>query len=98
VRGYVYESLGVQEGDAIVGGRYLATGSAEYIHWFRPQWGGAVFFDLGDAADSVKDWEPNRGYGAGVRYKTAAGPLALDVAYAERDRKFRLSFSVSVAF
>jgi hypothetical protein len=58
VRGYVYESLGVQEGDAIVGGRYLATGSAEYIHWFRPQWGGAVFFDVGDAADSVKDWEP----------------------------------------
>jgi translocation and assembly module TamA len=98
VRGYLYESLGVQEGDAIVGGRYLATGSAEYIHWFLPQWGGAVFLDLGDAADSVKDWEPNRGYGAGVRYKTAAGPLALDVAYAERDRKFRLSFSVSVAF
>jgi translocation and assembly module TamA len=98
VRGYEYQSLGVKDGDAIVGGRYLATGSAEYIHWFRPQWGGAVFLDVGDASDSVKDWEPNKGYGAGVRYKTAAGPLALDVAYAERDRKFRISFSVSVAF
>jgi translocation and assembly module TamA len=98
VRGYQYQSLGVKEGDAVVGGRYLATGSAEYIHWFRPQWGGAVFLDVGDASDSIKDWEPNKGYGVGVRYKTAAGPLALDVAYADRDRKFRLSFSVSVAF
>ena len=98
VRGYEYQSLGVQEGDAIVGGRYLASGSVEYVHWFRPQWGGAVFLDVGDASDSVKDWEPNKGYGAGVRYKTAAGPLALDVAYAERDKKFRISFSVSVAF
>jgi translocation and assembly module TamA len=98
VRGYEYQALGVKEGDAIVGGRYLATGSAEYIHWFRPQWGGAVFLDMGDAADSVKDWEPNKGYGIGARYKTPAGPLALDLAYAERDRKFRISFSVSVAF
>ena len=98
VRGYEYQSLGVQEGDAIVGGRYLATGSIEYIHWFRPQWGGAAFIDVGDASDTVKDWEPNKGYGVGARYKTPAGPLALDLAYAERDRKFRISFSVSVAF
>jgi hypothetical protein len=28
----------------------------------------------------------------------AAGPLALDVAYAENERKARVSFSVSVAF
>jgi translocation and assembly module TamA len=34
----------------------------------------------------------------GARFKTPAGPFALDLAYAERTRKFRLSFSVTVAF
>jgi hypothetical protein len=37
VRGYAYQSLGVKEGSAIVGGRYLATMSGEYTHWItRP--------------------------------------------------------------
>jgi translocation and assembly module TamA len=98
VRGYEYQSLGPREGNAVVGGRYLATASAEYVHWLNNQWGGAVFFDIGDAADSTRDWNPNRGYGLGARYKTPAGPLALDVAYAERDRKVRIVFSVTVAF
>jgi len=54
--------------------------------------------DVGDAADSSAEWSPNKSYGLGARYKTPAGPLALDVAYADRDRKVRLSFSVTVAF
>ena len=83
---------------ALSGGRYLLTGSADYIHWLTPQWGGAVFYDVGDAADSAADWNANQSYGVGARYKTPAGPLALDLAYAQRDSKFRISFSVSVAF
>jgi translocation and assembly module TamA len=51
VRGYGYQELGVQEGDATVGGRYLLTGSAEYQYWFKPPWGVAVFVDAGNAAD-----------------------------------------------
>jgi translocation and assembly module TamA len=98
VRGYAYQSLGAHEGDAVVGGRYMATASADVIHWFTSQWGGAVFVDVGDAADSISDWNPNRSYGFGARYKTPAGPLALDLAYAERERKFRIAFSVTVAF
>ena len=98
VRGYAYQSLGAHEGDAVVGGRYMATASADVIHWFGPQWGGAIFADVGDAADSINDWRPNRSYGVGARYKTPAGPLALDLAYAERERKFRIAFSVTVAF
>ncbi|MGE5616357.1 MAG: BamA/TamA family outer membrane protein, partial [Bacillota bacterium] len=98
VRGYAYESLGPREGNAVVGGRYLATASADYVHWFSKEWGGAVFTDVGDASDSNKDWIPNRDYGVGVRYKTPAGPLALDLAYAQRDRKLRVAFSVTVAF
>ena len=33
VRGYEYQSLGVDTGEAIVGGRYLGVGSAEYTRW-----------------------------------------------------------------
>jgi translocation and assembly module TamA len=97
-RGYAYQSLGVQEGDAVVGGRYLATGTAEYVHWLNDKWGAAVFTDIGDAADSIAAWQPLKSYGVGARFRTPAGPFALDLAYAERDHKFRLAFSVNVAF
>jgi translocation and assembly module TamA len=97
-RGFAYQSLGPVEGNAIVGGRYLATGTAEYAHWLNEKWGAALFLDVGDAADSVSEWQPLRSYGIGARYKTPAGPFALDLAYAEQPRKFRLAFSVTVAF
>jgi translocation and assembly module TamA len=98
VRGYEYESLGPLKDGAVVGGRYLMTGSAEYVRWFSESWGGALFLDMGDAADARGDLNANKGYGVGVRWRTPAGPLAMDVAYADRDRKARLVFSVSVAF
>jgi translocation and assembly module TamA len=97
-RGYAYQSLGPREGNAVVGGRYIATGTVELVHWLNPQWGAAVFTDVGDAADARGDWQGNPSYGAGARFKTPAGPFALDLAYAERARRFRLSFSVTVAF
>ena len=97
-RGYAFQSLGVRQGEAVVGGRYLLTASAEFVHWLNDKYGAAVFTDIGDAADTPKDWNGNPSYGVGARYKTPAGPLALDLAYAADPRKFRLSFSVSVAF
>jgi translocation and assembly module TamA len=98
VRGYEYESLGARDGEAVVGGRYLVTASVEYVRWFSPAWGGALFLDVGDAADEREDLQANKGYGVGVRWRTPAGPLAIDVAYADRDRKARLVFSIAVAF
>jgi len=97
-RGYAYQSLGVQEGNAIVGGRYLATASVEYVHWLNERWGAALFADVGDASDSVSEWQALKSYGVGARFRTPAGPFALDLAYADRDRKFRFAFSVTVAF
>ena len=97
-RGYAYQSLGPREGNAVVGGRYMATGTVEFVHWLNAQWGAAVFTDVGDAADTRGDWQGNPSYGAGARFKTPAGPFALDLAFAERTRRFRLSFSVTVAF
>ena len=51
VRGYEFESLGIQQGDAIVGGRRLAVGSMEYTHWIGENWGAAAFVDIGNAWD-----------------------------------------------
>ena len=97
-RGYAYQSLGVREGDATVGGRYIATGTAELVHWFNDTWGAATFVDVGDAADTRTGWNANPSYGVGARYRTPAGPFGLDLAYAQETKRFRISFSVTVAF
>ena len=98
VRGYNYQSLGVKEGDAVVGGRYLGVVSAEYVQWLSPTWGAAVFYDVGDAADTLQDFNPAHGYGMGVRWKSPVGPLNVDVAYGQKVEKLRLHFSVGFAF
>lgn len=98
VRGYGYQELGVKEGNATVGGRYLATASAEYQYWFRPTWGAAVFYDAGNAADSLGGIHPKSGYGVGARYKSPVGPINVDVAYGHAVRKARLHFSLGFTF
>ena len=98
VRGYAYQSLGVSEGEATVGGRYLGTMSAEYVRWFDAQWGGAVFVDAGDAADSREDFDLRTGYGLGARWRSPAGPLAIDLAWGHSERALRLHFGVAIAF
>jgi len=97
-RGYAYQSLGVTEGEAIVGGRYLSTGTLEYVHWLNERWGAATFVDVGDAKDSTRDMKANPSYGVGARFRTPAGPFAIDLAYAHDVHKVRLAFSVSIAF
>lgn len=98
VRGYAYQSLGVKEGRAVVGGRYLGTASAEYVRWFEPQWGAAMFVDVGDAADTRDQFKLRTGYGVGARWRSPAGPLAVDLAWGQEDRKLRLHFGVAIAF
>ncbi len=98
VRGYAYQSLGVAQGGAIVGGRWLTVASAEYVHWFAPQWGAAAFVDVGSAADRYADLRPVRGYGLGARWKSPVGPLNVDIAYGEATRAMRLHLSVGFTF
>jgi translocation and assembly module TamA len=101
VRGYDYESLGIKQGTAVVGGRALVIGSAEYVHWldrFGGNWGVAAFVDVGDANETFSTLDFAIGAGLGVRYRTPAGPLAIDVAYGERERQVRVHFSVAIAF
>jgi translocation and assembly module TamA len=98
VRGYAYQSLGVREGEAIVGGRWLAVASVEYVRWLTPQWGAAVFIDTGDAADTLDALEPVQGYGVGARWKSPVAPLNLDIAYGQEAEGVRLHFSVGFSF
>jgi len=98
VRGYKYNSLGVSEGDATVGGRYMALVSAEYTHWWANDWGAAVFADAGNAMDDRETFKMFAGYGVGARWRSPAGPLAIDLAYGEEDQRVRLHLSVAVAF
>jgi translocation and assembly module TamA len=98
VRGYDFNSLGVQEGRAIVGGRVMTTGSIEYNHWLTKEWGAAIFTDAGGAADSVQRLDISVGYGGGIRWRSPVGPLALDLARGHSDGKLRLHFSIAVAF
>jgi translocation and assembly module TamA len=98
VRGYGYQELGVREGDATVGGRYLLTGSAEYQYWFKPPWGVAFFIDAGNAGDRIKDLKPKAGYGIGARWRSPVGPINVDVAYGQAVKKVRLHFSLGFTF
>jgi len=98
VRGYAFESLGVQEGVAVVGGRRVAVGSVEYTRWIGEGWGLATFVDAGDAWDNGVRFNPALGYGVGVRVRSPIGPIRADVAYGERVSGWRLHFSVGFNF
>ncbi|WP_083902533.1 autotransporter assembly complex protein TamA [Janthinobacterium sp. HH01] len=98
VRGYAFQELGVREGDAITGGRYLATGSAEFQYWFKPAYGAAVFYDAGNAGDTFNALHPKSGYGVGGRWKSPVGPINVDAAYGHAVRKYRLHFSLGFTF
>jgi translocation and assembly module TamA len=98
VRGYAFESLGVPQGNAIVGGRRFVVASAEYTHWFGESWGLAGFVDAGNAWDDGSEPHAALGVGVGARFRTPIGPIRADLAYGEQTGGFRLHFSVGYSF
>jgi translocation and assembly module TamA len=98
VRGYTYQSLGVKEGSATVGGRYLGIASIEATHWLTPEWGAAAFIDAGDAADTAGDLNLSVGYGLGVRWRSPAGPIGADLAYGQRTGELHIHFALAIPF
>jgi len=98
VRGYAFESIGVPQGNAIVGGRYLLIGSVEYTRWIAGDWGAAVFVDAGDAFDDRRAFDLAYGYGIGARWRSPIGPFRADIAYGERTRALRLHLSAGFTF
>ena len=98
VRGYAYQSLGIKEGDATVGGRFLGVVSAEATHWLNESWGIAAFVDAGDAVDQLEDVRLAVGYGLGARWRSPAGPIGVDLAYGQRTSELQLHFSLAIPF
>jgi translocation and assembly module TamA len=98
VRGYEYQSLGVEVGTAIVGGRYLGIGSAEYTRWVGDNWGIAGFVDAGNATDDLDDFHIAVGYGLGMRVRSPVGAFRFDLAYGRDTSSVRLHFSLGVRF
>ncbi|MDB5854381.1 MAG: hypothetical protein JWR22_2422 [Herminiimonas sp.] len=98
VRGYGYQTLGVADNGAVVGGRAFALASAEVVYQVTPQWGAALFHDAGNAADTWRDFHFAHGTGVGARWRSPIGPVNLDVAFAHETRKPRLHFSLGYGF
>jgi len=98
LRGYKYQRIGRELGNAVVGAATLAVAGMEYMHYFDDTYGMAVFIDAGDAAQSFGAMKMSLGYGVGARARTAAGPLFLDLAYGQRTRDLRLHLSLGIAF
>jgi translocation and assembly module TamA len=98
VRGYAFESLGVQDGLATVPGRYYVLGSVEVTRWINQTWGIATFVDAGNAFDNPTDFKVALGYGVGARIRTPIGPFRFDVAYGQDSKQVRVHFSVGLSF
>jgi translocation and assembly module TamA len=101
VRGYAYRDLGPVVDGAVSGGTVLLTTSIELarpVSASLPSLWGAVFLDAGNAANGLRDFKAAVGTGVGLRWRSPVGPLRLDLAYGREVRKFRLHFSVGIAF
>ncbi len=79
IRGFDYQEIGdVDAAGEVIGGEYQAIASAEYEHYFLPNWGAAVFVDAGDAF--TQRFDANVSAGIGFRWKSPVGLLRLDIA------------------
>jgi translocation and assembly module TamA len=101
VRGYSYRSLGPLVDGVVGSGNSLYTTSLELARPIvnsLPSLWGAAFIDAGNAGNSFAHLKPAVGLGVGVRWRSPAGPLRVDTAYGRETKKWRLHFSVGIAF
>ena len=96
VRGYAYEQLGPEDDTGtVIGGRYLATASAEIDYRFKENWRIALFTDIGNAMIEPND-KLKQSIGFGVRWISPIGSVRIDLAQAidEPGTPWRLHFTL----
>ncbi len=96
VRGYTYKSLGPEDDEGnVIGGRHYLAGSIEYEHIIKGNWSAAVFYDTGNAINSLSD-PLKQGAGFGIRWKSPVGPIRVDLAFplSESDDPWRIHLNV----
>lgn len=99
VRGYRYQSLGPRNDQGeVVGGKHLLVANLELEKRLTPDWGVAVFYDIGNAFDSFAEYELEQGAGIGIRRYTRIGPVRLDLARQLGNSKNRYRLHLSVGF
>ncbi|QKJ67763.1 outer membrane protein assembly factor [Deefgea piscis] len=98
VRGYDYQSLGVDIDGSVVPGRVLATSSIEYQHLVYKDWRAAIFYDYGGAGADWRTLNPVRGAGIGARWLSPVGQIGADIAYGIDKSQFRFQFAMGLAF
>lgn len=97
VRGYGYQSLGPKDDQGeVIGGKHLLVANVELEKRLNPNWGVAIFYDIGNAFDSLSTYELEQGAGIGVSRYTRIGPVRLDLArqIGNAKNKYRLHLSV----
>lgn len=93
IRGYKFESVGVNRNGEVTVAKNLLVGSIEYEHPLKNDISLAAFFDVGDAFDSDADYK--KGAGFGLRWRLPFGSMRLDAASAldREGHPVRLHFS-----
>lgn len=91
IRGFPDSSIGP--------GKYLAVGSIEYRNHIAYDISGAVFYDIGNAADHF-DTPWNRGAGVGLVYESVVGPIKLYLARAisKKHQPYQVELSMGPEF
>jgi translocation and assembly module TamA len=96
VRGFDFRSLGREdEAGNVIGGESLLAASVEYELWFLEKWGGAVFYDTGNASRSFGGVLA-RGAGVGVRWRSPIGPIRADIAWGLSEDSRPLLFHLNI--
>lgn len=104
VRGYAPGSIGIPgAGGIVTAGRYLLTGSAEWLMPIRQgqrrtDWDGVLFVDTGAVTNSPSHWTTATGVGVGARWRSPVGPLQMDLARALQTQRWRLHISIGFRF
>lgn len=81
VRGYAYRSLGPTDATGkVVGGKQLLNGTVELERSLFADWGASVFYDVGNAFNSLSSFNLYQGAGVGLHYYTPIGALNLSLA------------------
>jgi len=96
VRGFGYKTLGPKNADGeVTGGKHKLTGSLEYEHPIKENWGLAAFIDTGNAFNDFNAYKLQTGVGFGMRYHSPIGPVRLDIAQdIEGEASIRLHLSM----
>ncbi len=97
VRGFAYKSIGPTDSAGnVVGASHLFAYSLELERILFGNWSAALFFDSGDATNSMNELNMKNGAGIGLRWSAPFGQVRLDVANAVSEGKssWRIHFNV----